>query len=163
MAPAWLLSERERPDYYGQPVIRVMESKDSSLFSEESLAQFYAEKYVISSQSDRMGYRLQGSILELDQPLDRLSEAVTYGTVQVPPDGQPIILMADHQTIGGYPVIAQVARVDMPILAQTRPGTRISFKKITHDQACQLYMEQERNMQLIDKLIRRRMAGMGGA
>ncbi|KAA2302183.1 KipI antagonist, partial [Clostridioides difficile] len=72
-----LLSERERPDYYGQPVIRVMESKDSSLFSQESLGQFYAGKYVITSQSDRMGYRLQGSRLELDQPLDRLSEAVT--------------------------------------------------------------------------------------
>ncbi|WP_145152057.1 biotin-dependent carboxyltransferase family protein [Paenibacillus xylanexedens] len=162
LAPAWFLSERERPDYYGQPVIRVMESKDSSLFSEGSLGQFYAEKYVLSPQSDRMGYRLQGSRLELDQPLDRLSEAVTYGTVQVPPDGQPIILMADHQTIGGYPVIAQVARVDMPILAQAKPGTRIAFKQITHDQARQLYMEQERNMQLMDKLIRRRMAEMEG-
>lgn len=163
LAPAWFLSERERPDYYGRSVIRVMESKDSSLFSQESLAQFYAEKYVISPQSDRMGYRLQGSRLELEQPLDRLSDAVTYGTVQVPPDGQPIILMADHQTIGGYPVIAQVARVDMPILAQAKPGTRIAFEQITHDQARQLYMEQECNMQLMDKLIRRRMAGMGGA
>ncbi|WP_339239259.1 biotin-dependent carboxyltransferase family protein [Paenibacillus sp. FSL R5-0517] len=163
LAPAWFLSERERPDYYGRAVIRVMESKDSSLFSEASLGHFYAEKYVISPQSDRMGYRLQGSRLELNQPLDRLSEAVTYGTVQVPPDGQPIILMADHQTIGGYPVIAQVAQVDMPILAQARPGTRISFAQITHDQARQLYMEQEINMQLMDKLIRRRMAGMEGA
>lgn len=158
LAPAWFLSERERPDYYGRSVIRVMESKDSSLFSEASLGHFYAEKYVISPQSDRMGYRMQGSRLELNQPLDRLSEAVTYGTVQVPPDGQPIILMADHQTIGGYPVIAQVAQVDMPILAQARPGTRISFAQITHDQARQLYMEQEINMQLMDKLIRRRMA-----
>ncbi|MGO4733688.1 biotin-dependent carboxyltransferase family protein [Paenibacillus sp. 2KB_22] len=158
LAPAWFLSERERPDYYGRSVIRVMESIDSSLFSEASLGQFYAEKYVISPQSDRMGYRMQGSRLELNQPLDRLSEAVTYGTVQVPPDGQPIILMADHQTIGGYPVIAQVAQVDMPILAQARPGTRISFEQITHDQARQLYMGQEINMQLMDKLIRRRMA-----
>lgn len=163
LAPAWFLSERERPDYYGRAVIRVMVSKDSSLFSEASLGHFYAEKYVISPQSDRMGYRLQGSRLELNQPLDRLSEAVTYGTVQVPPDGQPIILMADHQTIGGYPVIAQVAQMDMPILAQARPGTRISFAQITHDQARQLYMEQEINMQLMDKLIRRRMAGMEGA
>ncbi|MGN7415652.1 biotin-dependent carboxyltransferase family protein [Paenibacillus sp. SAF-068] len=162
LAPAWFLSERERPDYYGRCVIRVMESKDSSLFSEASLGQFYAEKYVISPQSDRMGYRLQGSRLELDQPLERLSEAVIYGTVQVPPDGQPIILMADHQTIGGYPVIAQVAQVDMPILAQARPGTRISFAQITHDQARQLYMEQENNMQLMDKLIRRRMVEMEG-
>ncbi|MCP1181856.1 biotin-dependent carboxyltransferase family protein [Paenibacillus sp. 1781tsa1] len=160
LAPAWFLSERERPDYYGRSVIRVMESKDSSLFSEASLGHFYAEKYVISPQSDRMGYRLQGSRLELNQPLDRLSEAVTYGTVQVPPDGQPIILMADHQTIGGYPVIAQVAQVDMPILAQARPGNQISFEQITHDQARQLYMEQECNMQLMDKLIRRRMVGM---
>ncbi|MNW59775.1 KipI antagonist [compost metagenome] len=71
--------------------------------------------------------------------------------------------MADHQTIGGYPVIAQVAQVDMPILAQARPGTRISFAQITHDQARQLYMEQEINMQLMDKLIRRRMARMEGA
>ncbi|WFR63341.1 biotin-dependent carboxyltransferase family protein [Paenibacillus amylolyticus] len=163
LAPAWFLSDRERPDYYGRSVIRVMESQDSSLFREASHGQFYGEKYVISPQSDRMGYRLQGSRLELDQPLDRLSEAVTYGTVQVPPDGQPIILMADHQTIGGYPVIAQVAQVDMPILAQARPGTRISFAQITHDQARQLYMEQEINMQLMDKLIRRRMVEMEGA
>ncbi|WP_458125071.1 5-oxoprolinase subunit C family protein [Paenibacillus sp. Z3-2] len=162
LAPAWFLSKWERPDYDGRSVIRVMQSKDSLLFSQESLEQFYGEKYVISPQSDRMGYRLQGSRLVLDQPLDRLSEAVTYGTVQVPPDGQPIILMADHQTIGGYPVIAQVTRVDMPILAQAKPGSRISFKQITHDQARQLYMEEECNMQLIDKLIRRRMAEMEG-
>ncbi|WP_433749947.1 biotin-dependent carboxyltransferase family protein [Paenibacillus amylolyticus] len=163
LAPAWFLSERERPDYDGRYVIRVMQSKDNLLFSQESLEQFYTETYVISPQSDRMGYRLQGSRLELDQPLDRLSEAITYGTVQVPPDGQPIILMADHQTIGGYPVIAQVAQVDMPILAQARLGTRISFAQITHDRARKLYMEQETNMQLMDKLIRRRMAGMEGA
>ncbi|WP_145325664.1 biotin-dependent carboxyltransferase family protein [Paenibacillus xylanexedens] len=163
LVPAWFLSERERPDYDGRSVIRLMQSKDSLLFSQESLEQFYGEKYVISPQSDRMGYRLQGSRLALDQPLERLSEAVTYGTVQVPPDGQPIILMADHQTIGGYPVIAQVARVDMPILAQAKPGTRIAFKQITYDQARQLYNEQECNMQLIDKLIRRRIAEMESA
>ncbi|PQP83730.1 KipI antagonist [Paenibacillus sp. PCH8] len=162
MAPAWFLSERERPDYYGRRIIRVMPGKDSSQFSEASLERFYTEGYVVSPQSDRMGYRLQGASLELDQPLDRLSEAVTHGTVQVPPDGQPIILMADHQTIGGYPVIAQVAQVDMPILAQARPGTRLAFEQITHEQGQQLYMEQESNMQLMDKLIRRRMAEMEG-
>lgn len=163
MASAWFLSEREQPNYYGRPVIRVMPGKDSSQFREASLERFYTERYVVSPQSDRMGYRLQGSSLELDHPLDRLSEAVTCGTVQVPPDGKPIILMADHQTIGGYPVIAQVSRVDMPILAQTRPGTRIAFEQITHEQAQQLYTEQECNMQLINKLIRRRMAEMEGA
>lgn len=163
VAPAWLLSERERPDYYSKPVIRVMQGQDRSYFSAESLKQFYAEDYVVSPQSDRMGYRLQGSRLELDRPLQRLSEAVTYGTVQVPADGQPIVLMADHQTIGGYPVIAQAAAVDLPILAQARPESRISFAPITDEEARSLYMNRERDLQLLDRLIRRKMGEMEGA
>ncbi|QKS60255.1 biotin-dependent carboxyltransferase family protein [Paenibacillus barcinonensis] len=157
-APSWLLSERERPDYYGQPVIRVMHGQDSSCFRSESLEQFYTRPYVVSSQSDRMGYRMQGPLLELEQPMSRLSEAVTYGTVQVPPDGQPIILMADHQTIGGYPVIAQAAFVDLPILAQLRPGAQISFVQITNEEARCLYVQRQQKFQLLDKLIRSKMA-----
>lgn len=161
VAPAWLLSERERPNYYGKSVIRVMQVQDHAEFSAESLKLFYADDYVISPQSDRMGYRMQGSSrLELDQPLHRLSEAVTFGTVQVPADGQPIVLMADHQTIGGYPVIAQVAAVDLPILAQAGPGSRVSFAEITHEEAGDLYILRERNLRLLDQLIRRKMAEM---
>ena len=160
-APAWLLSERERPDYYGKPIIRVMQGQEHSYFTTESLKQFYAEDYVVSSQSDRMGYRMQGSRLELDKPLNRLSEAVTFGTVQVPSDGQPIVLMADHQTIGGYPVIAQVATVDLPVLAQSRPGSRISFAPITNEEARRLYIQRERDLRVLDQLIRRKMAETG--
>jgi len=158
VAPAWLLSERERPNYYGKSVIRVMQGQDHAEFSAESLKRFYTEDYVISPQSDRMGYRMQGSRLKLVRPLHRLSEAVTLGTVQVPADGQPIVLMADHQTIGGYPVIAQVAAVDLPILAQARPGSRVSFAEITHEEARDLYIKRERILRLLDQLIRRRMA-----
>ncbi|WP_145414402.1 biotin-dependent carboxyltransferase family protein [Paenibacillus xylanexedens] len=160
VAPAWFLSEKERPDYYEKPVIRVMQGQDYSYFREESLKIFFSENYMISPHSDRMGYRMQGSRLELDGPLHRLSEAVTFGTVQVPADGQPIVLMADHQTIGGYPVIAQVATVDLPILAQVRPGSRISFAEITHDEARDLYILRERNLRLLNQLIRRKMAEM---
>lgn len=160
VAPAWLLSERERPDYYGKPVIRVMQGPDHSSFTPESLRQFYIEDYMISPQSDRMGYRMMGSRLALKQPLHRLSEAVTFGTVQVPADGQPIVLMADHQTIGGYPVIAQVAAVDLPILAQAKPGSRISFAPITNEEARSLYVKRERDLRLLDQLIRRKMAEM---
>lgn len=160
VAPAWLLSERERPNYYGKAVVRVMQGQDCAEFSAESLDRFYTEDYLISPQSDRMGYRMQGLRLELDRPLHRLSEAVTFGTVQVPTDGQPIVLMADHQTIGGYPVIAQVAAVDLPILAQARPGSRVSFAEITHEEARDLYIERERNLRLLDQLIRRKMAEM---
>lgn len=160
VAPAWLLSERERPNYYGKAVVRVMQGQACAEFSAKSLNRFYTEDYLISPQSDRMGYRMQGSRLELDRPLHRLSEAVTFGTVQVPADGQPIVLMADHQTIGGYPVIAQVAAVDLPILAQARPGSRVSFAEITYEEARDLYIERERNLRLLDQLIRRKMAEM---
>ncbi|MEC0126096.1 biotin-dependent carboxyltransferase family protein [Paenibacillus pabuli] len=160
-APAWYLSSREWPVYHAEPVVRVMPGKDSAAFDEDSMERFYKEQYVISPQSDRMGYRLKGTKLELSQPMERLSEAVTYGTVQVPADGQPIILMADHQTIGGYPVIAQVARVDLPILAQARPGARVGFERITYEEAQQLFLEQEWEWRLTDQFVRRRLAGMG--
>ncbi|MGQ8873775.1 5-oxoprolinase subunit C family protein [Paenibacillus sp. TSA_86.1] len=160
VAPAWLLSERQRPSYYGKPVIRVMQGQDHSYFSAESVKRFYAEDYVVSPQSDRMGYRLQGSRLDLNRPMQRLSEAVTFGTVQVPADGQPIVLMADHQTIGGYPVIAQVAAVDLPILAQVRPGSRISFEPVTNQEARSLYIKRERDLRLLDQRIRRKMGKM---
>ncbi|KAF4324629.1 hypothetical protein G195_001978 [Phytophthora kernoviae 00238/432] len=152
----------EWPAYQADPVIRVMPGKDSVEFNKNSLERFHQERYVISPQSDRMGYRLEGAKLELGQPMDRLSEAVTYGTVQVPADGQPIILMADHQTIGGYPVIAQVARVDLPILAQARPRAKVAFKEITYEEAQQLFLEQELIWKLTDQLFRRKLAEMGG-
>ncbi|CAM2936054.1 hypothetical protein PATA110615_08395 [Paenibacillus taichungensis] len=69
--------------------------------------------------------------------------------------------MADHQTIGGYPVIAQVARVDLPILAQARPGTRVAFERITYEEAQQLFIEQELEWRLTDQLIRKRLVEMG--
>lgn len=157
-APSWRLSERNGPGYDGRPVIRVMPGQDSSYFEADSLKQFYAGDYVVLPQSDRMGYRVQGAKLELAQPLQRLSEAVSYGTVQVPTDGQPIVLMADHQTIGGYPVIAQTAAVDLPILAQAKPGTRFSFAPITKEEARNLYVKREKELQLMDQMIRRKMA-----
>lgn len=159
--PRWHLSSREWPLYQRDPVIRVMSGADTSKFTRESLERLYSEQYVIAPQSDRMGYRLEGSRLELEQPMSRLSEAVTYGTVQIPADGQPIILMADHQTIGGYPVIAQVARVDLPVLAQARPGTRVAFQPITHEEAQHLFLEQERGLQLSAAFIRRRLTETG--
>ena len=66
----------------------------------------------VTAKSDRMGYRLQGEALELTQPLEMISEAVSFGTIQVPPDGNPIVLLADRQTAGGYPRIAHIASAD---------------------------------------------------
>ncbi|MDR6724696.1 antagonist of KipI [Paenibacillus amylolyticus] len=158
---AWYLSSNEWPGYHAEPVIRIVPGIEDRGFTEESLRKFYEEPYLVSPQSDRMGYRMQGAVIERKQDQNRLSEAVTYGTVQIPADGQPIILMADHQTIGGYPVLGQVAKVDLPILAQARPGTRVTFRQITSREAEMLWLEQEKHLRLAENFIRSRMtAGM---
>ena len=82
--------------------------------------------YQILATSNRMGIRLSGDAITQSK-FPMRSEGVTMGTVQVPPDGQPIVLMADRQTLGGYPKIANVALIDLPLLAQCQPGTTINF------------------------------------
>jgi len=82
-----------------------------------------------------MGYRLKGPQLSLTTPRQMISEATTFGTIQVPVGGQPIILMADRQTTGGYRKIAYVTNVDLPVLAQMGPGDSLGFQAITLDYA----------------------------
>jgi antagonist of KipI len=78
-----------------------------------------------------------------------ISEGVTFGTMQVPPDGNPIILMADCQTTGGYPKIAQAASVDLPLLAQMMPGQTMHFEMISLELAQELYLAREREFEMI--------------
>lgn len=96
---------------------------------------FTSERYSMSPQSDRMGTRLNGTALQLERPLEMVSEATVYGTVQVPPDGQPIVLMADRQSAGGYPKIGYVASADLPNMAQCLPGHALRFEVITQEAA----------------------------
>jgi biotin-dependent carboxylase-like uncharacterized protein len=102
------------------------------------------EKYLkdplkISTQSDRMGFRLESNIEPTKHDIEIKSSPVVMGTVQFPPDGKPIILMADGQTTGGYPRIATVAHFDLSFLAQRRIGDSIKFKEITNEEALHLY------------------------
>jgi len=106
-------------------------------------SQLVETEFRVSSSSDRMGYRLEGNALELSAPTELLSEGVTFGTVQLPPGGAPIVLMADRQTTGGYPRIAEVASVDLPLIAQLKPGDRLRFSVISLAEAQQLYLAQE--------------------
>jgi antagonist of KipI len=93
-----------------------------------------------------MGYRLEGCTLELTTPTELLSEGVAFGTVQLPPGGNPIVLLADRQTTGGYPRIGEVASVDLPLLAQLKPGDRLRFRPISLDEAQRLYLAREDNL-----------------
>ncbi|MDO4435412.1 MAG: biotin-dependent carboxyltransferase family protein [Cardiobacteriaceae bacterium] len=118
-------------------VIYAIPSSEYRYFSEQSHQRFWQSAFVLQSQSDRMGFRLKGDGLELSEPLEMLSHAIPMGTVQVPPDGQPIVLMRDAQTTGGYAKIACVLESELGRLAQTRFGMPIQFQwasveKIAH-------------------------------
>lgn len=149
----WTPDPQLYPDYQANPVIRVIKGPEYELFSYVAKGRIWSERFQVSSKSDRMGYRLQGVTIALAEPADLISTAVTFGTVQVPPEGQPIILMADHQTTGGYPRIAQVISADLPILAQVVPGQTLSLQEVTLEEAHQLYIRQEQHIEQLQRAI----------
>ena len=123
--------------------VRVVRGAHSPLFTEQSLIDFFSGEYRVSPDSERMGYRLQGPHLVLISATQLLSEATSFGTTQVPPDGNPIVLMADRQTTGGYAKIGQTATVDLPVIAQLMPGESLKFVEISLAQAQQLDNQRE--------------------
>ncbi|CAM2797798.1 biotin-dependent carboxyltransferase family protein [Vibrio mytili] len=119
---------RFKPDYNLPIKLRVIEGYQYNDFDEEAIACFYESEFTISTNSNRMGYRLEGNTVT--PPFGGvLSEGIALGSIQVPNDGNPIILLNDHQTIGGYPKLGCVARMDLPRLAQGKPGQKVSFIK----------------------------------
>jgi antagonist of KipI len=142
----WYPSPEMLPQYQNEPVIRMLKGPEYEWFTPESQEAFWEQSFSVTTQADRMGYRLTGPALTLKSPKELLSTAVTFGTVQVPAQGQPIVLMADHQTTGGYPRIAQVITADLPILAQVQPGQQLRFQEISLAEAYQLYFRQEQKM-----------------
>jgi antagonist of KipI len=147
LTTGWYVSPNMFPDYREAPVIRFLPGPEYGQFTESSRVAFASTSYIVGSKSDRMGYRLDGPKLRLHEPKELISTAVTFGTVQVPPDGQPIVLMADRQTTGGYPRIAQIITADLPVLAQLRPGSKVRFESITLDAAVDLLRRRERVIQ----------------
>lgn len=149
----WNLTHSVIPKYQSPFKIRVLEGAQYDWFTQKSIDFFFNQRYQISPQSDRMGYRLKGPMLSLKENKSMISEAVSFGSVQVPANGQPIILLADRQTIGGYPKIAQVATVDLPLMAQAKSSNYIHFKKVNLQQAQSLLIKQERTLQLLKQAI----------
>ena len=125
---------------------RVVAGAQWPVFSDEAQRAFVTTTFTLTTHSDRMGYRLEGTKLATREPIEMISEGVSFGTIQVPPDGNPIILMADCQTTGGYPKIAHAASVDLPLLAQMIPGQTIRFELISLDAAQALYLASEREL-----------------
>ena len=107
-----------------------MKGLQFSYFSKESQKNFFLKEYEITKLTDRMGMRLEGEKLQNVMSSNIKSEGITKGSIQVPGDGQPIILLSDHPTIGGYPKIANVITADYDKLVQKAPGTKINFKLV---------------------------------
>jgi len=156
-ATAWYVAKGNIPKPTQPIQIRVTRGSQYEHFTAESKAQFFCRPFQVTAQSDRMGYRLSGPVMTLSEPLEMISEAVALGTIQVPPDGNPIVLLADRQTAGGYPKIAQVAAVDVAIIAQTRPGDQIWFQEISLQEAEQLYLEREEYLRHLKQAIALRL------
>jgi antagonist of KipI len=125
-----------------------------SRLSGASQDSFTENNYLIHPSSDRMGYQLKGGPLVMDQPVELLSSAVAFGTVQLLPDGQMIVLMADHQTTGGYPRIAHVISAHLPKLAQLRPCDTIQFKPVDMTIAETLLEAQQKELHILQRACR---------
>ncbi len=119
-----------RPPYTPQPTLRVVLGPQDGHFTTEGVATFLDSVYQLTPEADRMGARLQGPLIAHRGPTGIVSDGVVAGSIQVPPDGQPIVMLADHQTTGGYPKIATVIRADLPLLAQCLPGDHVRFMAV---------------------------------
>ncbi len=138
--------------------IPVIAGTEQSWFTRTSWETLLATPYTMTPASDRMGYRLQGEPLSLEQPRELLSTASLRGNIQVPSNGQPIVLMADHPTTGGYPVIATAATSAWPILAQAKPGDELRFVETTREEARQMLVEQEQELKKLAHAIELRIS-----
>lgn len=127
--------------------LRYVEGTDSHRFLDSARESFATGSFSVSPDSDRMGIRLDGPSLERQEKVDLLSEAVAPGTVQVPPNGKPILLLNDCQTIGGYPKIAHVITIDLPAATQLCPGDQIRFAKVSIGHAHALLVERAHNLE----------------
>jgi antagonist of KipI len=126
--------------------VRIMRGPQDALFTTEALETLLTARFVVTPQSNRMGYRLDGPPLRHSAAADILSDATPVGSIQVPASGMPILLMADRQTTGGYPRIGTVISADLPTAGQLAPGDWIEFEECTREAAIAALKQQEQEL-----------------
>ena len=145
---------------YSERKIRVILGPESKMFSRRDIDRFLFSPYYITTQSDRMGYRLKGPLLNSKRRShDIVSNGIVTGAIQVPANGQPIMMMAEHQTVGGYAKIATVISTDIPLLAQMKPGDEIYFERTTLEKAQKSYKQMQDILELLENESRKRQKG----
>lgn len=146
----WFDADQDRP-------LRLLPGTHTALLDPPSRESLYAQTFRIATDSNRVGCRLEGAPLEFPEPVEMVSEACAAGTVQLPPSGQPIALGVEHPVSGGYPRIGQIAAVDLPRLAQRRPGDALRFAPCSLEEARQALREHERQLREMEAVIANRL------
>jgi biotin-dependent carboxylase-like uncharacterized protein len=134
-----------KPVFSRHVVLRAVAGPQDYMFSEEELNGFFSRPYSVTNATDRMGIRLEGKPIVPKNTSDIISDGTAFGAVQVPSGGQPIILMADRQTTGGYAKIATVITADLPRAAQMRPGNTVRFMPVSVEQAQEILAAENKN------------------
>ncbi len=132
--------------------IRFIKGQEWQLFKGSAFDSFTGNSYQVTDQSNRMGYRLRGERISFGLKEEMISTAVAPGTIQVTPQGDLLMLMADAQTTGGYPRIGQVALADMPVCAQLRPGANLKFMEISAEKAESLFLAKEKQLRVLEMI-----------
>lgn len=140
-------------DLYRQTTIRCIKGNAFEELNRLSKEKLFSASFGITPQSDRMGYRLEGEKLVRKTDKEVLSAAVTRGTIQLLPSGELILLMADHQTTGGYPVVAHVISADIPAIAQKRPNEKIQFTPVSIEEAETALLQQSKRLEELRYLL----------
>ena len=148
------LEERHIPpeDFSADTVtLRILLGPQDDRFTEYAIQTLLRETYTVTPQSDRMGYRLEGPKLQHTTDANIITDGIALGSIQVPGSGQPIIMMAERQSTGGYTKIANVISVDIPKLSQCKAGSKLAFQLVSIAEAHRLYRQQHEGMQLLKK------------
>jgi antagonist of KipI len=153
LGTGWFAPWNRELDLLQPATLRLIPGPQWPSLTDESRQSLLAASYNVAPNSDRMGIRMLGPRLALEQPLEMVSSGVVTGTLQLPPDGSLILLMADRQTTGGYPRLGEVASVDLPKAAQLRPGETLRFILVPLAEAQELLLQREARLRDLEQIL----------
>ncbi|MFN0040266.1 MAG: biotin-dependent carboxyltransferase family protein [Burkholderiales bacterium] len=156
--PKWSVNQHNEKIRRSPQMIRIVSGRHWDDFPAPSREVLTGAEFRVGVDSNRMGYRLTGPQVGIESLRAMVSEAVTFGTIQVPQGGQPILLMADRQTVGGYPKVAEVAGVDLHLAAQLKPGDSLRFELVAPAQSRALWLKRELEFMTISEAIEKHSA-----
>lgn len=139
------------PSCVSSVVLRCVPGPQNDMFTSEAMRTLFGSKYTVSAASDRMGIRFDGPALEAVGGTDIISDGIAPGSIQVPSDGKPILLIADHQTTGGYAKIATVISTDMPLAGQLSPGNSVRFSEISVEKAQEIAVRKKAELEELQR------------